>query len=77
MRAFRSFLAKSFKESRYSKGHTRWYNFKLAYCDKNNDKVWFERVETFLKIPFVSDYDVAIAILLIYPAFGPSTGKDA
>jgi hypothetical protein len=75
MRAFRIFLAKLFKKSRYSKQHTRWYNFKRPYNDKNNDDIWFDQVRNFLDIQFANDYDVAVAILLIYPAFGPSDGK--
>ena len=75
MRAFRDYLAKSFKKSRYSKQHARWYKFRRPYNKKNNDDIWFDRVRNFLDIQFANDYDVAIAILLIYPAFGPSTGK--
>jgi hypothetical protein len=75
MRDFRKFLAKLFKKSRYSKQHTRWYNFKRPYDQKNNDDIWFDQVRNFLDIRFANDYDVAVAILLIYPAFGPSTGR--
>jgi hypothetical protein len=56
---------------KYSKGHHHWKGDK--------EYVWFERVVKFLeevlKIEISRQKDIAIVIILLYPAFGPSTGK--
>lgn len=72
LRAFRSFLANLFNSSLLAKGHHHWLK-----C--GNEDRWFERVNQFLSdldIHPTTKRDTAIAILLIFPAFGPSTGKD-
>ncbi len=71
LRAFRSFLANLFNSSRLAKGHHHWHK-----C--GNEERWFERVNQFLSyldIHATTKKDIAIAILLIFPAFGPSTGN--
>jgi hypothetical protein len=68
----RSYLSKRFSKARHlSKGYHHWLK-------SGNEAKWFERVGTFLTeqgIHFSSKKDVAIAILLIFPAFGPSSGS--
>ena len=56
----------------YSGGYMEW--FKNLKEDK-----WFSNVYKFLtilEINCTTSYDIAIAILLIFPAIGPSSGKD-
>ena len=72
LRAFRSFLAYNFNHSPYQKGHHHWLK------NGNEDK-WFERVTEFLEemgIQVSTKKEIAIVILLIFPAFGPSSGND-
>ena len=64
-------MSKRFKASALSKGHHHWLK-------SGNEQKWFERVAEFLTeegIAFSGKKDLAIAILLISPAFGPSSGK--
>lgn len=71
LRAIRSFLAKLFKLSHYSKGHHHWLK-------SGNEEKWFDRVNQFLMdldIDVHSRKETAIVILLIFPAFGPSSGS--
>ena len=46
-----------------------------------NEHYWFKRVAKFLnevlEIEVTEKKDLAIAIILLYPAFGPSTGAEA
>lgn len=73
LRAFRSFLATKFNKSPYQKGHHHWLK-------SGNEQKWFERVTQFLEdlgIEVSSKKEVAIVILLIFPAFGPSSGIDS
>lgn len=73
MRGKRSFLQKHFKSCKvYSKGHTHWLNHGKAF-------MWRERVDAYLKMLGITDctpYELAIVTLLIYPAFGPSSGPE-
>lgn len=71
LRAFRSYLAKTFNTSPYQKGHHHWLK-------SGNESRWFERVGEFLTsldISFTSKKELAIVILLVFPAFGPSSGS--
>ena len=73
MRSFRSFLASKFNQSNLGKGHNHWLR-------NGQEEKWFKRVTKFLnelEINITSKKDVAIAILLIFPAFGPSSGKES
>ena len=66
LRAFRSFLAFKFNCSRHQKGHHHWLK-------SGNEDKWFERVTEFLEemeIQVSTKKEVAIIILLIFPAFG-------
>jgi hypothetical protein len=69
-RPFRKAFQNIFKKSKLSKGRHHW----------NEDK-WFRRVRKFLEEELllykISEREVAIAIILLYPAFGPSTGRGA
>lgn len=70
LRTFRSYLAYKFNKSAYSKGHHHWLK-------SGHEEKWFERVTQFLEdlgIEVSSRKEVAIVILLIFPAFGPSSG---
>jgi len=76
LRSFRKILktlfltCKKADGSLLSKGHTKW----------QDEEKWFLRVRIFLEerlnLVDVSEREVAIAILLIYPAMGPSSGSD-
>jgi len=70
LRPFRKALQDLFqKNADLYKGRHHW----------NEDK-WFFRVEIFLtnrlKIHNVSERDLAAVILMLYPAFGPSSGQE-
>ena len=70
LRPFRKAFMKDFsKTGKLYKGRHHW----------TEDK-WFLRVESYLQdyleLHDVTEYEIAAAILLLYPAFGPSTGKE-
>ena len=73
LRAFRNELQNLFNRNKlYSKGHHHWIK-------SGNENKWFEKVKKFLTdydISFSSEKEVAIAILMIFPAFGPSSGSN-
>ena len=71
LRAFRNKFAKNFlKAHEFSQGYRHWLK-------NGKEEKWFHKVAEFLTsidIEFSSEKDLAIAILLIFPAFGPSSG---
>lgn len=68
-----SLLAKRFNKSKFGKGRNHW-------LVKGQEYKWFLRVTQFLTdlgINVSTKKEIAVVILLIFPAFGPSSTKNA